>query len=534
VPDWMQNAFVKQAWGTVAPHLPSIALALGILVGGWIAALIVRGLVFAALKRTTLDDRLADAIGVENVDERVERGVAKAVYYALMAFVLVAFLERLHVKAVTTPIVAALAELSGAVPSILKALLIGFAGYVAASVLRKLLVALLDRTGLVARVETWSDIGQAKPPKKRRKKGKREEPAPASLSETIGNVVFWLIIVLTAIPVLDALRIGVLAAPLSTALAVVSTYLPKVAGAALLGAVGYFLGRAARAVITAVIDKTGVDRVLVRFGLGGILGKQTAGSIVGNIVMAFIVLQFAISAVGRLDIKEISGPLGLTLQQIYTFLPRLLVATALLAFGVALARIVSRFSRGVLAAIGFNTLMVHIGLYEELSDEAKQQEEKNRTLLDARMETADEDEQEATVDPLVAEPDRLRTPADIAGVVVGAIIVVLFLRQALGTLGLAGKPHRIPAPSGRCRRGIGRGDVGRRLGQEAHRRHHRQERRPHGQSAALHRARGDRWYRWDGGAAADRRRQSDHRHRLQPASRGHLFGARAGLRPRRS
>ena len=449
MPAWLQAPWLKQAWETVAPHAPSIALALGILVGGWLVALILRAITFAALKRTTLDDRLAQALNIENPDNRVERAVARAVYWVALAFVVVAFLERLQVKAVTQPIVAALEGLSTAVPNLLKALLIGFAGFVAATLVRKAIVAVLDRTNLIGKLEDWSGLDRSeaaakkapvkKDDKKRKRKGRDGDEAPASVAQTVGNVAFWVIIVLTAIPVLEALKIGVLAAPLSTALAVVSSYLPKALGAALLAALGYFLGRVARAVITAVVDKTGLDRVLARVGLGAVLGKQTAGSILGTLAMVFIVLHFAISAVGRLDIREISDPLGLTLSQIYAFLPRLLVAGALLAVGVAVARIGARLARGVLAAIGFNSLMVYVGLHKELSDEAKEQEKQSKDMLKSRVEGAEpEAGGEDDADPLVAEATGLKTPADIGGVVVGVVIVLLFLRQALGTMGLEG------------------------------------------------------------------------------------------------
>lgn len=439
MPEWINSPWLQQLWTTIAPHLPAIALSIGILVGGWIVAIVLRAIVFAALKRTTLDNRIAEALGVEVADERIERGVATFVYYVALAFVIVAFLERLHVSAVTTPIVGALEGLSTALPSILKALLIGFVGYLAASGVRRAVVAILDRTALVSRVEKWSGLERAEPEdgKSKKKKRKKDESDATGPSETIGAIVFWTIIVLTAIPVLEALKIGVLAAPLSNAITVVSTYLPKVLGAAVLAAIGYFLGRAARAVITAVVDKTGVDKALGRVGLSGVLGEQTAGSILGNLAMAFIFLHFAISAVGRLDIQEISGPLGMILTQIYAFLPRLLVGGLLLAVGIAVARIASGFVRGVLAAVGFNTLMEHIGLYKA-DESARKQQEESKKILEARLEGGSTDDDEEAVDPLVAGDTKLQTPADIGGVVVAAVIVLLFLRQALETMGLTG------------------------------------------------------------------------------------------------
>jgi hypothetical protein len=462
MPEWMQAPWFRQVWQAVAPHIPSIALALGILVGGWLVALILRGLTFAALKRTTLDDRLGEALNIENPDHRIERGVARAVYWVALAFVFIAFLERLSIKAVSQPVVALLEGLSLAVPSLLKAALIGFVGFVVATLVRKALVALLDKTNLVGKLESWSGMEKAEAAaakkqdaKRRKKKGSKAAPEqPVAFAQTLGNVAFWVIIALTAVPVLEALKIGVLAAPLSVALSVVSSYLPKVIGAAVLAALGYFLGRMARAIITAVLDKTGLDRVLTRMGLGAVLGKQTAGSILGTLAMAFIFLHFAISAVGQLDIREISEPLGMTLTMIYAFLPRLLVAAALLAVGVAVGRIGASLARSILAAIGFNSLMVYIGLHKDVSTEGKRQERLSIELLKSRTEgsasdAADDDddddadsegdaEDDDGEDPLMAGATSMKTPADIGGIAFGVVIVLLFLRQTLGTMGLAG------------------------------------------------------------------------------------------------
>lgn len=417
MPPWLQ-----QIWDTITPHVPSIALSLGILVGGWLVALIVRSAVFSGLKRTTIDDRLAEWLGVEARENRIERAVSRFAYWVIMALVVVAFLERLEVSAVTQPIVAALQGLSAAVPNLLKAALIGLVGFAVATVARKAVTAFLDRTGLVARIER---LGGEEP----------EDDEENATSQTIGQVVYWVIIALAVVPVLEALEVGVLAAPLAATLSVIATYLPKVAGAVLLGFLGYFLGRAARAVITAVVDRLALDKALARVGLGGALGTQTPGGILGNLAMVFVFLHFAVSAVGKLDIDEISRPLGTILTQIYGWLPRLLVGALLLAIGVAVARVAARFSRGVLAAIGFNTLLGHIGLYKP-DEAAEKQQEESKAQLKSRLD-GEAPEAEDGVDPLVAGGG-LKTPADIGGMVVGTIIVLLFLRQTLETTGLGG------------------------------------------------------------------------------------------------
>ncbi len=424
MPPWLYDTWIQ-----VKPHLPTVGVALLILIGGWLAALIVRGLVFAGLKRTSIDDKIAAAMGIDTGDEgdyKVERALSKAVYYIALAFVLVAFLERLDIKAVTAPIVTVLDGLGSAVPGLLKAALIGFVGFAAAMIVKKLLLKVFDKSKVIGRLGKMA--------------GHDDDEQNEATGKLVATMAFWFIIVMAAIPTLEALQIGALAEPLKAALAVVSTYLPKVLGAALLLLAGYVLGRLCRAVVTKVIDKSGIDRGLKRIGFEKLLGSTSAGSILGTLAMAFVMLHFAISAVGRLDIREISEPLGLILQQLYGYLPKLVVGGLLLAVGVLVARLVARASRAILAGIGFNALLVHIGVATEMSAASKQQQTDGEKTLDAGVKRAQGDDKAAgpDVEAVLAGGSGLRTPSDIAGSLIGALVVIVFLRQVLSTLGLEG------------------------------------------------------------------------------------------------
>ncbi|MBW2452930.1 MAG: mechanosensitive ion channel [Deltaproteobacteria bacterium] len=424
MPPWLY-----EIWIQLKPHLPTVGVALLILIGGWFAALIARGLTFAALKRTSIDDKIAAALGVdtgEEEDYKVERAVSRVVYYIAMAFVLVAFLERLHIKAVTTPIVTALDGLGRAVPGLLKAALIGFIGFGLAMLVKKLLLKLFDKSKVIGKLGKMA--------------GHDDDEQSKATGKLVATIAFWFIVVMAAIPTLEALQIGALAEPLKAALAVVSTYLPKVIGAALLLVAGYVLGRLARAVIGKVIDKSGLDKGLKRIGLEKLLGTTTVGSILGTLAMAFVMLHFAISAVGRLDIQEISEPLGLILQQLYGYLPKVVVGGLLLAVGVLVARLVARASRAILAGIGFNALLVHIGVASEMSKAAKEQQEESEKTLEAGVKKAqgDDETEGPDVEAVLASGSAFRTPSDIAGSIIGALVVVVFLRQVLSTLGLEG------------------------------------------------------------------------------------------------
>lgn len=447
MPEWARAPWLNEIWQNTYPKLPQVGIALGILIGGWILAAVLSRVIFAALRRTTIDDKIAQMLGYETGGEhgaRVERVLSKTIYYLLLVFVAVAFFGYLGIAAVTAPLVTVLDGFAGAVPSVLKAVVIGFAGFLLATGARKLIVAMLTKVDFDGRMkklggedevvaaEVEDDDGKKK---KKKKKARDETP----LAETLGDVAYWFILVVAAIPVLEALKIGVLAAPLSAAFAAVTTYLPKVAAAAILLVVGYVLARAVRAIVSGVLSKVGVDRAVARLGFGGVAGEHPLSGILGAIAMAFVLLHFAISAVGRLEIAEISTPLRLMLEQIYVYLPKLLVGAVLMAIGVVVARVAGNVAARLLAAMGFNTLMGHIGVYKA-TDAARQQERESKALMEKRMEggAVVDDADDDKPDELFAGGTGLHTPADVAGVVVGALIVLLFLRQVLGTMGLEG------------------------------------------------------------------------------------------------
>lgn len=443
--------WLNEVWHTTVPRLPTIGIALGILVGGWLLAFVIYKSVYAGLKRTTLDDKVATLVGFETGGDRgsrVERAVAKTLYYLLLAFVLVAFFSFLGITAVTAPLLTVLNDVAGAVPNLMKALVIGLVGFLAATGVRKLIVALLERVGFEKRMQKLAgdepeaavpEILEEREERREGKKKRKVRPPEQPITNTVADVAYWFILVVTAIPVLEALRIGALAAPLSTAFTTVTTYLPKVAAAVVLLVVGYVLARIVRTLATGVLERVGLDKAMARLGFGKITREQSLSGIVGSIAMAFVLLHFAISAVGRLDIKEISVPLGGMLDRIYVFMPKLLVGAVLMAIGVVVARVAGNVAARLLAAMGFNTLMVHIGVYKVMSAEAKAQEQQSKELVEHRIKGEDGQDAHEADDLLGSHGTTgIHTPADVAGVVIGAIVVLLFVRQVLGTLDLDG------------------------------------------------------------------------------------------------
>jgi len=115
------ESFLHQIMATAGAYLPKVAAAIGILVVGWIIAMIAASAIRAALNRTTLDNRLAAWFAGDEKARKIniEAAVGRVAYYLVMLFVLVAFFQALELTMVTEPLNALLTRLFEFVPRIL-------------------------------------------------------------------------------------------------------------------------------------------------------------------------------------------------------------------------------------------------------------------------------------------------------------------------------------------------------------------------------------------------------------------------------
>ncbi len=100
------ESFVSEMSTTLGSFLPSLIWAIVILIAGWIVATIAASIVKGVLKRTTLDDRLTNMIMGQDPDRDVpiEAWVATAVYWVILIFTLIAFLNALNLEVVSEPL----------------------------------------------------------------------------------------------------------------------------------------------------------------------------------------------------------------------------------------------------------------------------------------------------------------------------------------------------------------------------------------------------------------------------------------------
>ncbi len=344
----MGQVILQRMGQLLGGSIPSIVAALVILIIGWVIALAVSAAVRAALRRTGLDDRLARWIADEEKLEGVDTGkwVGKGVFYLIMLFVLIAFFQTLGLTLITQPLNQLLTQIFEYAPRLLGAGLLLVLAWIVASALKLIVSRLLGAINLDDRLGTQA--GQE-----------------VALSDTLANVIYWLVFLLFLPAVLDALALEGLLGPVQETVNQALSYLPNVFGAALILVIGWFIARIVQRIVTNLLAAVGVDRLSDRVGLSGVLGEQTLSGAIGLVIYVLILIPVLIAALDALALEAITRPATNMLNAILAALPAIFGAGLVLVIAYVVGRVVSGLIANLLAGIGFNSILARLGLRYE-------------------------------------------------------------------------------------------------------------------------------------------------------------------------
>lgn len=331
-----------------ASYVPNLLAALSVLVLGWIVALILAAIVRGAMRRTKLDNRLADWMtrdGADRID--IERVMGKVVFYLAMVLVLVAFFEVLNLTVVTEPLNALLSEVGAFAPRILAAAALLLFAWIVATILRKVVSVALRAIDVDRRIGAQAGVAE-------------EEALP--LSSTLADAIYWLVFLLFLPAVLGALNIEGLLEPVRGIVDEVLGFLPNLFAAGVVLAAGWFVARLVQRIVTNLLAASGIDAFGERIGLGPSLGTRNLSGLVGLIAYVFILVPVIVAALEALEMDAVTVPAADMLSRFLDAVPLLFAAALLLTVAYFVARLVADLATNVLASAGFDKVMAHIGL----------------------------------------------------------------------------------------------------------------------------------------------------------------------------
>jgi len=322
--------------GILGDKITKVIGALLILIAGWVLALFVRFMVQRGLHLLRLDERLKAST---HSDLQLEGLGARLVYYLLLVLVFIAFFDALDLRMVSEPLQALTTQVFAYLPKLFAGLGLTMLAWLLALLGRISITKVLERTRLAERFAT--------------------EPEGERLATSLGNIVFWLILLIFLPAILQAFGLKGLLGPVQNMVNKVLAMLPNIFGAVVLGFVGWLVARIVRDLVTNILDVSGVNALGRKAGLSG---EMTLAKLVGTLVFVFVLIPALIAALNALKIEAISGPATQMLTAILTVIPNLIAAGLILAIAWFIARLVSGLTVNILAGVGFDSLPRRVGL----------------------------------------------------------------------------------------------------------------------------------------------------------------------------
>lgn len=327
-------------WDTVmvgvGGALPGILAAIAILVVGWIIAVIVRAVLRKGLGFVGLNRRLTAAT---DSAMNLEGGIAQGGFWIIMLMVLVGAFTRLDLPMVSAPLTSLLDQVLTFLPRIAAGAAIAVVAWVLATVVRTLASKGLAATSLDDKL-----LGEA-------------DMAPPS--ESIGNVLFWLIVLLFTPAVLGVLGLTGLLAPVQGLVDELLAMLPNIFAGAILVAVGWFLAKILRDLVVNLLNATGAQRLAAKAGIDGSLDLP---KLAGMLVFVFVFVPALVAGLNALRIEAISGPAVRMLDTFMTAIPNIFAAIVILTISYFVARFASQALTELTRSAGVDSLPQEMGL----------------------------------------------------------------------------------------------------------------------------------------------------------------------------
>ncbi|HEY9838577.1 MAG TPA: mechanosensitive ion channel, partial [Vampirovibrionales bacterium] len=321
--------------------------------------------------------------------------ISNTVYWLIMIFVLVAFLQALNLEVVSQPLNRFLEQIFAYLPKIGGAAVLLGVAWILATLAKMLLTRGLAQFRLDERLAEQT--------------GETTDPQTAGesrflLNETLGNALYWFIFLFFLPLILNALELNVL--PVQNLVNDFLSAVPKILMALIIGAVGWFMARIVRGIVTNLLAATGTDRLGAQLGLSRTQDGMSLSQLIGTIVYVLILIPTAIAALNALEIAAISAPAIAMLSQIMSAIPLILTAGFILALFYAIAKFTSDLVIRILRSIGFNNIFSWMGLPTTPSGNPPQPPPADAPDMRSGQQT-------------VVQPSATptRTPAEIVGIV---------------------------------------------------------------------------------------------------------------------
>ncbi|WP_101926780.1 MULTISPECIES: mechanosensitive ion channel [Luteimonas] len=326
----------RQLEMSLGTYLPSVLGAVAILIVGLIIALFVRGAIRNGLHRLRVNERV-NSQTASHLD--VAKIGASIGFWFVLIITLIGVFSVLRFDGLYGPFSALVTEVMLYLPRILLAGILALVAWIVATVLRAGINRLMAAGHWDEKLSASAGV---KP-----------------ISAVLGNVVYWLVLLLFLPAIVGALRIEGLMLPLSDMTAQFTAALPNIFAAIVIGLVGWLVAKVLQGLVTNLLAASGVDRYSNREHLTEGVKLSQLG---GTLVFILVIVPTLIAALDALAIRAISAPASEMLGLFLTAVPNILAAALILIVAWFLGRFVAGLLTRLLENLGVDGIPARLGL----------------------------------------------------------------------------------------------------------------------------------------------------------------------------
>lgn len=332
-----------------------------LLILAFIVAKIVKSLTIKLFTKTKLNAVLGKSDEDGHNKEKIIEFIGKLVHLLVFLLFVPGIFESLGMDEVSAPILNVMNTMWGYLPNILAAVIVLWAGFFIAKLVRELLIPVFQKIK-VNRLQ---------------EKAGMEVTDSGKLSNTLAYIVYVLILIPVIITALKALNIQSISEPAIKMLDIIFGFIPNILAALIIIIVGLMIARFAGNIVQSLIASSGLDAKLSKL-LDGKESHFVLSKVVGAIVHVVLAIFFIVESLSVLHLKVVTD-IG---NAIIGYMPYVLAAVLILAACYVLNSMVqkalqknnhataARFSKYAIYMIGAFMILNELGIAEELVNAA--------------------------------------------------------------------------------------------------------------------------------------------------------------------
>ncbi|MBS0226735.1 MAG: mechanosensitive ion channel [Proteobacteria bacterium] len=336
---WQVN--LQNSLGT---YLPNLLGGIALLLVGWFVALVLSALTRRGLMALEVNDKLN-----ANTHSRIdfERIAARLVFWFVLLLAILGMFSVLDLQGISGPLSLLAGTVMAYVPRLLLAIGLAALAWLVATVIRSLVNRALGATRLD---DTLSESAGMEP-----------------VSAIMGNVAYWLVLLLFLPAIVGVLQIEGLMAPLENMTQVMLGMLPNVFAAVVIGVLGWIIAKVVRGLVTNLLSATGIDRMSAS---NDSTRDVRLSQLAGTLAFILVIVPTLVAALDALKIQSISLPLTNMLNIMVAAVPNVLAAAAILLLAWFIGRFASGLVTRLLANLGLDRLPARLGFGQAFGDHA--------------------------------------------------------------------------------------------------------------------------------------------------------------------